>query len=149
VIVQTLPPHLLSGRTAWVHNPSCVEFDLDVGFGITVRRSVVIEGLSARDIPEKFRNEAKHCLVTLLGGKRVLVLASINGKTDPYILGRVYLNEKVYGEPVGYVQPPGLDARLLEIGLFCSWLAAEKYDIQKVKAVLNGTGPKGVLSGAS
>lgn len=151
MIVQQLPPRLLSGRTVWVHSANCVEIALDLGFGITAQKAVIIEGVQNRDIPTDLKSEAKHCLVTLLGGKRVLVLCETHRK-DAQLLGRVYLNEKVYGDPVGLAAPYPLNVPLLEIGTFFNWLSTTKYDIQRVKAVLNGTGSKKrveVASGAA
>jgi len=145
MIVQSLPPKLMTGRTCWVHSLGCVEFELELGFGVSARRSVLIEGIEPRTIPEKMRSEAKHCLVTLLGGKRVLVLADVR-KPDMTVLGRVFLNEKVHGNPEGMAQPPSLEEYLLEVGTFFNWLGSTKYDIQVVKAVLNGTGPKRELA---
>ena len=151
MIIQNLPPRLLPGRTVWVHSCSCVEVAFEIGFGITVQRTIGIEGIQPPDVPESLRSEAKHCLVTLIGGKRVLVLCDTESKA-PLQIGRVYLNEKVYGTPVGLAAPYPLNIPLLEIGTFFGWLSTTQYDIRRVKEVLNGTGvrtPVEVPSGAA
>ncbi|KKL74226.1 hypothetical protein LCGC14_2067010 [marine sediment metagenome] len=133
------PAALFRGRTVRVHSLNCVEVELQLGFGVSIKKLVLLEGIEQKDIPRSSRSEAKHCLVVLVGGKKVLVQADAQRK-DNYVVGRVFLDEKVYGDPEGMMTPHGMDKALLEISTFYAWLATQKYDIQEVKAVLNGDG---------
>jgi len=135
--IQTLPPRLFLGRTAWIHTPSCIEVELELGFGVVIRRPMLLEGVSAQDIPARLRSEAKHCLVTLLGGKRVVVQTDPEQR-GPNLVGRIFLNEKVKGTPQGMMIPYGFESPLLEVSTFYCWLATTGYDISRVKEVLNG-----------
>ena len=134
-----LPTKLYAGRTIRVHSLNCVEIDLQLGFGVSVRKSILLEGVQPKTIPRRLASGAKHCLVVLLGGKRVIVHVDDHRK-DGFLVGRVYLDEKVYGDPVGMLEPFGLAKTLLEVSTFYAWLADREYDIAQVKAVLNGNG---------
>ena len=129
----------MSDRTIRVHSLNCVEIDLQLGFGVSVRKSILLEGVQQKGIPRRLAANAKHCLVVLLGGTRVIVHVDDHRK-DGFLVGRVYLDEKVYGDPAGMMEPFGLGKKLLEVSSFYAWLADREYDITRVKAVLNGNG---------
>lgn len=134
-----LPTSLLCGRVNRVMSLNSVEVDLQLGFGVSIRRGIRLEGIDVSAVPKHLLDAAKHCLVVLLGGKRVLV------HTDPhrrgrFLMGRVYLDERVYGEPIGMETPFGLDVSRLDASAFYAWLGAHEYDIRIVKSVLNGNG---------
>jgi hypothetical protein len=118
-----------------------LEVELQLGFGVSIRKAVRLEGIEERDIPRRNASDAKHCLVVLLGGKRLLVHTDAHreGRT---LVGRVYLDERVYGEPVGMTIPFGLDESRLDVSTFYDWLRAHGYDINVVKSILNGNGKR-------
>ena len=116
-----------------------IEVELQLGFGVSIRKAVRLEGIDESGIPRRNASDAKHCLVVLLGGKHLLV------HTDAYrkgsmLVGRVYLDERVYGEPVGMTVPFGMDEFRLDVSVFYDWLRTHGYDISVVKSVLNGNG---------
>ncbi len=134
-----LPTRLFPGRVVRVLSLDAVEIDLQLGFGVFIRKAVRLEGIEARAVPKAFLDPAKYCLIVLLGGKRVLV------HTDPhrrgrFVVGRVYLDERIHGRPVGMETPFGLDESRLDASAFYAWLSEHKYDVQLVKAILNGDG---------
>lgn len=134
-----LPSRLLDGHVIRVQTVNCVEVSLHLPFGISVVKSVLLEDVELKDVPPKLRQAAHHCLIVLLGGKDVVVHTSDENKRDGFVLGRVYLNERVYGAPAGMAVPFGLDAPMLEVSAFYRWLSGVNYDITAVKAVLNGS----------
>ena len=134
-----LPSRLHHARVVRVRSLNCLEVDLDLGFGISVMKRIVLEGVDYRGIPKALRSDAKHCLVVLLGGKRVVVHTD-QSKQDGFILGRVYLDERVYGKPEGLTVPFGLTEPMLEVGAFYTWLAGKEFDVHLVKVAINGTG---------
>lgn len=128
---------LYHGRTIRVCSTDCIEADIDLGFGSHVHRRVLIEGLDRKAVQERMRSKAKHCLVVLLGGKR-LVLQTAEPKVEGMTLCRVFLDEQVYGEPEGMCIPFGMRSEMLEVGTFMSWVGHCGFDIDDVKNVLNG-----------
>ena len=133
-----LPSRLLRGRTVRVERLNCVEVNLDLDFGVSVKKRIIVEGVMPREVPRKLHSAAEHCMIVLLGGKRLLVhVADDADKRDGIIVGRVYLAEKTYGDPPGMRTPHGLDVLLLEVGEFFKHLATHKFDGDLVKCVLN------------
>jgi len=132
---------LYSGRTVKVLSTNCIEVALDLGFGLHLNKRIVLEGVNNRSIPKKLRNAAQHALIVLVGGKRVLVHVD-DTKQDGFLTGRVYLDEKVYGEPVGMTIPFGRETPLLEVSEFYRWLGDVEFDLKEVKAALNGRNGK-------
>jgi hypothetical protein len=132
---------LYAGRTVKVLSTNCIEVALDLGFGLHLNKRIVLEGISNRSIPKKHRNAAQHALIILVGGKRLLVHVD-DTKQDGYLTGRVYLDEKVYGEPVGMTIPFGREKPLLEVSEFYRWLGDVEFDLKEVKAALNGKNGK-------
>jgi len=113
-----------------------IEARIDLGFGVSITKCVRVEGID-RDLIKSRARLATHCMVVLIGGKRILVHVGKSNAEGP-VVGRVYLDEKVYHEPEGYVIPLGLDAPKLEIGIYMTWLAAQGFDIAVAKRTLNG-----------
>jgi hypothetical protein len=132
---------LYAGRTVKVLSTNCIEVALDLGFGLHLNKRIVLEGIDNRSIPKKYRNAAQHALIILVGGKRLLVHVD-DTKQDGYLTGRVYLDEKVYGEPVGMTIPFGRETPLLEVSEFYRWLGDVEFDLKEVKAALNGKNGK-------
>jgi hypothetical protein len=134
----TLPSRFYQGRTLRVISFNCAEVELALRFGVKVEKNIIVEGVQKTDVPFHSQRTAQHALVVLIGGKRLVVQVDDDEKKDGFILGRVYLAEKVHGNPVGLVIPKGLETPMLEVGTFMRWLIADGLSIDKVKAVLNG-----------
>lgn len=132
-----LPTCLFRGHTVRVKSLDSIEVELQLGFGVSIRKAVRLEGIEAADIPGRLASDAKHCLVVLLGGKKVLVHTDEH-RRGRFLVGRVYLDERTYGDPVGMATPFGLDVTRLDVSTFYDWLRKRSYDIKLVKAVLNG-----------
>lgn len=134
-----LPPQLLRGRVLRVRSINCLEVRLTLAFGISVEKSVVLEGVEKSHIPEKRRQAAKRALIVLVGGKDVLVHTDTLVQ-DGFVTGRVYLDERIYGDPaVGFVEPHLIGVPMLEISTFYLWLRDKDFDVRLVKEALNGS----------
>lgn len=130
---------LREGRTIRVHSVSRIEVELDLGLGIRKRHVFALEDFHPNKIPTNSRSDACHCLVTLLGGKRLLVQPE-NMKANAR-KARLFLTEKIYGSPVGMVQhAPGIERPILDVSVFMDWLSGADFDIKSVREILNGTG---------
>ena len=134
-----LPTRLLCGRTVRVMSLNSIEVELQLGFGVSIRKAVRLEGIDESSVPRHHASDAKHCLVVLLGGKRLLIHTDVHRKGRT-LVGRVYLDERVYGEPVGMGIPFGMDELRLDVSVFYEWLRANGYNVQAVKVMLNGDG---------
>ena len=139
-----LPPRLHRARTVRVQSFNCIEVDLELDYGVSIRKRIVLEGIQRSLVPEYRQKTAMHALIVLVGGKNLIVHiepSNTTKMTDGYIPGRVYLAEKVHGEPEGMAIPHGLDEELLEVSLFYLWLLKRDFDMSLIKEVLNGKGP--------
>lgn len=135
-----MEPHtpLHRARTIRVATSNSVILDVDLGFGVHIHRRAVLEGVRQQDIPYRFREEARHCLVVLLAKKKLLVqFVDERPQADPAI-ARIYLNERVHGNPEGLCNLASEDEPCLEISAFFLSLRRNRFDIEQVKAVLNG-----------
>ena len=75
-------------------------------------------------------------LVVLLGGKRVIVQPENEKPTCVY--GRIFLNERIYGSPVGLVMNVDkLDRPILDVTPFFHYLAASEFSVSLVYEVVN------------
>lgn len=135
-----LPPRLYRAKTIRVHSLRCVEVAVDLTMGVSVRKNIILEGLSGKEEQNGKRSKAMHCLVVLLGGKNLIIHA--DGSENPRgILGRVYLDCVLKGSvpcPDALQVPYGLSDPMLEVGLFHRWLETVDYDVDAVKTLLNG-----------
>jgi len=136
------PTRIYSGRMKRVNGLASIIVELELGFEIKATKTVIVEGVSSVDVPPRLRSDASHCLVVLLGGKEVFVqiAGDSDGEQNSAILGRVFLARKVFADPEGMMIPHGLSTPLLEIGTFFQSLKERSYDVDYVKAVLNGNG---------
>lgn len=147
-VIKTFPTQVLPASVVRVHYANCLEARVALGFGVTVTKRVIIEGIDSHRIPPQLRPLAKKAMVILVGGKSILVHADPSVQ-DGIVQGRVYLNEKVYGAPEGAMCVPyGLDQPLLEIGFFFEWLHGRNFSIDALKGVLNGHRPFGAAEAA-
>lgn len=116
-----------------VDSPVSIEASLDLGFGITVLRKIILETVSISDIPEGCRDRAFHCLIVLLGGKQVL--AKVDDKRrDGVLVGRVYLTQQLRQPPVELTKVQGYD--LVDVSDLFHWLKFGRFDVEVLKAAL-------------
>lgn len=133
---------LYSARTYHVHE----RFDtvtIDVSFEpffVYTRVPVRIEGVNFDNIEPGKRDDVRHALVILVGGKDILVkVQNPPSYVDGKMLARIFLDRQPKDPPSEAMQKPAshLDSRL-EIGEFLAWLADFSYDTKRVQRVLNG-----------
>lgn len=132
-----LPPRVCRARMVHVEALDYVELDIDLGFGVTIRRPTRIEGASPDLIASPLRPAAIRALIVLLSGKRLVVHVHDSKDQSPTI-GRIYIDERIHGRPVGLEAPPGMTTELLDVSAFFADLKRKNYDIGVVKAALNG-----------
>lgn len=107
-----------------------------------VHRKIKLEGIDQRVVPSYQKNKAHHALVVLIGGKKIVVQAATD-TIDPVVRGRVYLDERIHGNPVGMSCPPGAEREMLEISEYMRWLSTKEFEIGEVLFTLNGKRAKG------
>lgn len=137
-LIKHTNTRVVLGDVQRVHHLNALQVRLHTGFGQTLSKRVVIEGIDQKAIPPMLRTQAKKAMVVLCGGKSVLVHTD-DSSEDGHILGRVYLNEKTFDAPDGtLLTPHSLDRPMLEFGSFFRWLWDREFDIGALKEVLNG-----------
>lgn len=129
---------LVRGKVDRIHTPNRIEVTLDLGFGVHLARHFVLDGLAFRKESDgKIRQAAHRCLITLLGGKSVLVLPESRSWSCKY--ARIYLTERIHGTPVGLIaEIPGIGRPILEVVPFMLWLAGTDFDVKRVREVVQG-----------
>ena len=137
-LLKQLPTRVILGDVMRVHHLNCLQVRLHTGFGQTLSKRVVIEGIDQKAVLPALRTKAKKAMVVLCGGKSVIVHTD-DATEDGIILGRVYFNEKVFDAPAdAMLVPHTLAQPMLEIGTFFQWLWEREFDISALKEVLNG-----------
>lgn len=143
--IPAIASRTFHARTARVPSVYRVEAFVDLDFGVQLRQTFALDAL---DFPIKLEPElferAKHCLVVLIGGKRLIVRPDPGMREEWRLLAeipaRVYLCEKVYGKPIGYIEHmPEIGIPVLELSPFLSWLWTERFDVDLVREVMNGS----------
>ena len=132
-----LPPSLLRAKTAKVLRPSHLSVTVDLLFSVFVTRTLRIAGAPDIEIPLKYRDAAMHCATVLLGGKR-LVIEYHDTETEKVQTVRVFLDEKVYGNPVGLVPVHSTLEPRLDVGLYLASLLPMHFPVEFVRKTLNG-----------
>lgn len=136
---------IFSGKTLKIHSIDRVEILLELDFDFLARKIFALDvSFDLVNLEEEDYRRAQHCLVVLLGGKRVMVEPEISVREQwgrcAEIPSRVYLTERVHGHPVGYTEGlPGHHDAVLEVAPFYNSLFPA-FDVQVVKEVLNGRG---------
>lgn len=137
---------LRAGKTVRVHSVGRVEVEIDLGLGVHKQHIFALEDLQPKRISDELRSKACHCLVVLIGGKRLLVQPE-HLRPDAK-RARLFLTEKIYGSPVGIVQhAPGIDRPILDVSVFMEWLSGSDFDVAKVREVTNGTHERSATDG--
>lgn len=134
---------LFHGETLRVHSAVLLDVLLDLDLDVRVRRSVVIQGFEMVSYNDAQKDAARHCMVVLAGGKNLVVQPSLDerpewGRTN-LLRARVYLAEKIHGTPIGHtIGLPETRQPVLEIGPFMGWIAGRGFNVEDVKAAVNG-----------
>lgn len=135
-----LARQLYKAKVLHVDSLNSLSIDIDTGIdGVHIKRTVVLEGVFARDIPVPKQRDAMHCLVVLVGGKNIAVRLGEKYRADGAVIARVFLPQKVHGSPPGIVTQEELPEPVLEVSTFYLSLLDNGFDTQRVKAVLNGS----------
>jgi hypothetical protein len=135
---------LFKGKTLRVHRINQIEATVELEFGVSVTRMFSLDAVSA-DVPSEDYDRAMHCLVVLVGGKRLILQPDEadreNWSHRPVIAARVYLAERTYGKQVGHTC--GLYSEVdpvLEVSPFFNWIRERGFRLADVKAAVNGNG---------
>lgn len=135
---------LFKGRTLRVHRINQIEATLELEFGVSVTRLFSLDNVSADVAPEDY-DRAMHCLVVLIGGKRLIIQPDEadrdNWSHRPVIAARIYLAERTHGKQVGHTS--GLYSEVepvLEVSPFLNWIRERGFRLADVKAAINGNG---------
>lgn len=133
---------VFSGRTVRVHAPTRIEVEVSLMFGVSIRRMFEIDSALPVDVDEAAFDKAMHCLVVLVGGKRLVVQpeSDPNGWAHSTLIpSRIYLAETTHGNLIGHTRGlPGYEMPLLELSPFMGWLQTRNFNIADVRAALNG-----------
>lgn len=132
-------PRLHSAKTIKVLDTNILEAELDVGFGTRVVRRVKLEGIDNKFVPKDAKSRAMHCLVVLCGGKRLFVQADPTVIDGP-VIGRVFLEDRVFSDGPWMMEPPDQERKHLEVSTFLQHLKEKDFDVEEVKTVLNRKG---------
>ena len=141
----TCIPKLFRGRTLKIHSIDRVEIQVELEFDFLARKMFSLElEFNPDELEEDDYSKAQHCLVVLLGGKRVVIEPDVACRDQwgrmKDIPARVYLVERVHGRPIGYTEGlPGYGEPVLEVAPFYNSLFPN-FDVTNVKSALNGQG---------
>lgn len=129
-------------RSQFVHSVRRFDATVDLEFGVQIRRSFVVDGVEA-PVGEFMRERAKHCMVVLTGGKRLILRPDPRVRDQWQYLrdipARVFLAERVVGKPIGYIDSMAeAGGPVLELTPYLKWLASEGFDIDLVREALTG-----------
>ncbi len=136
-----LPPTLRRGRTVRVLNLNCLEASLDLGYGVSVVKNLVLEGVDTRGVPPARRSEAVHCLVLIAGGRDLIIHSADDTLRDGFIRARVFLDVVPQAPlPAGMCSPYGMDEVLVEVSMLYGWAATTGYDPSAVREAMKAVG---------
>jgi hypothetical protein len=119
---------------SYVKSANCIEAEIHLGFDISIRKSLLIKGLPLNAFPSaEARDKAKHCLIVLIGSKKVW--AKIGEFSQGFYTSDVYVGGIKFS-PVGYTTVD--DQLTMDVGLFMHWLIKDGLDHRKVLGCING-----------
>jgi hypothetical protein len=136
---------LFKGKTLKIHSIDRVEIAVELDFDLITRKVFSLElEFDPEGLEEDDYSRAQHCLVVLLGGKRVMIEPELALREQwgrrSEVPARVFLVERTFGRPIGHTEGlPGHLDPVLEVAPFYNSLYPA-FDVQDVKAVLNGRG---------
>lgn len=117
-----------------------VEARVDIGFGVSIERTLRLDTVSTRTLTADDRRRGQHCLIVLVGSKRLLVDIADRESHQGVLSARVYLREPTFGRLVGHTY--GLHRTVdpvLELAPFIDWLSSRNFDVADVRAALSGS----------
>lgn len=131
-----LPTRLYQAHTNRVLNLNCVQVALDLNFGVTLQKNIIVEGIDGHAVPAAKRSDAMHCLVLLVGG-RDLILHTDDSTIDGFLKSRVFLEAAAPAAPDGTLAVPyGLSEPRMEVGLAWAWAARGGFDHRGLAALM-------------
>ena len=129
---STLPDRLYRAMTVRVVHLNCVLVDIDLRFGVRLRKNLLIEGIDCAAVSPGLRSDATHCLVKLVGGRDLLVQTD-DEATDGFLKSRVFLCDTMARPPDGTLAvPPGMAELRVDLALMWAWVAAQSYNPRAV-----------------
>ena len=131
-------------KTHRVVSPDRIEAQIELPFGVILNKLVQIHGFGFQ--PGQFSDtefdRARHCLVVLVGGRRLIV-----SPCDPVgdwfrrspLVARVFLDQKVKNQPIGYTSNLAFSTEsVVEAGPYMEWLRTKQFPIDHVNRTLYG-----------
>lgn len=128
---------LYRAKVARVVNANMIEAEIYLGFNLVHRSIVWLSGVEVAD--EALKAKAIHCLVVLIGGKKVFL--EIEDPDSRKAVARVFrgIDEKMCEAFDGFVQDtkglPGgtYPAKTIDVNEFMRFLSKDGFDVQEVK----------------
>jgi hypothetical protein len=119
---------------SYVKSANCVEADVHLGFDISIRKSLLLRGLNLQSFDtEAAREKAKHCLIVLVGSKKVWV--RVGEMAQGFHVADMFIGSIKFS-PVGYET---IDGQLtMDVAAFMKWLQKDGLDHKKVLGAING-----------
>lgn len=133
-----VPPCVYRGKVQRVHSVNAVEILLDLRFGVHIEKTIVLEGVEPGKIASHLRSDAMKCLIRLIGGKSVIVHADDEPYREGYVLGRIFVTDRVIDPPVPLLRPYNMTESFLEVSSVYLWMASLGYQPDAVSAALDG-----------
>ncbi len=122
-----------AATASYVKSPNCIEADIHLGFDISLHRSMLIRGLNLSAFSTNDYEKAKHCLIVLVGSKKVWIKPGdiVQGyHTADFFIGDIKFS------PVGYLTIEG--SLFVDVCAFMKWLIKDGLDHHKVLGAING-----------
>jgi len=130
-----LNQNIFTAKTFHVRHPELVDFQISIGrFRLTLTQLIRLRGFTLEK--EELIPNAKHCLVVLLGGKKVTLEMDYACQKEPW-LSFVYLRGEIHGVADCNIQIG--DEPHIHVCNYMNWLQANNgFDVNVVRSQLNG-----------
>jgi hypothetical protein len=128
-----LPTRVYAAKTLRVVGVTELLVDVDLGYGVNVRRRLFVEGFDTVRVSVADHDRAVRCLALLLGGRRLLVQTS-SFDPDANARVRVFLAERTDSGASWSAVPHGMAGHYIDVGEFFRWLASRGFNADDVKA---------------
>lgn len=130
-----LPSRLYNAHVHKVLSPNCVDVEIDLNFGITLNKNIVLEGVDTRTLSDAARRAATHCLVLIVGGRDIIIHTD-DSLIDGHLKARVFLDVSGCDLPIGMYTPFGLIDAFPEVSTIYTWAAENAFDADKVRSLM-------------
>ena len=122
--LPTLPPNTFHGTVAFIPDHTKAVIAIELGFGIS-------RTLTVRILPNGPPDErAKHCLVTLLGGKKVVVWFENVHAASPIHTAKVYVRGTAPNEDC---EETFAGAAYVNVNTLMQYLEANNYPVEQAR----------------